>query len=71
MFPVNASKLTVSDTTILCLIHYTIHYLISAPSWVPEDINIGAPATEPSEIMIDTMSSVVVVLYHDELESID
>ena len=50
---------------------YTIHYLISAPSWVPEDINVGAPATESSEIMIDTMSSVVVVLYHDELESID
>jgi hypothetical protein len=37
-------------------------YLIPAPSRIPEDINIGAPATQSSEIMIDPMSSVVVVL---------
>ena len=46
-----------------------IQYLIPAPSWVSENVNVGAPAAESSEVMIDPMSSVVVALC--ELESID
>ena len=46
----------------LLFVYYTIQYLIPAPSWVPENVNVGAPATESSEIVIDTMSSIIVVL---------
>ena len=37
-------------------------YLIPAPSWVSENVYVGAPAAESSEVMIDPMSGVVVVL---------
>ena len=51
MFHVNASKN-----------HAWIQYLIPAPSWVPENVNVGTPAAETSEVIINPLSSVVIVL---------
>lgn len=60
MFPINYLP-----QIFLYNVHMHIEYLISAPSWISENVNVWTPAAETSEVVMYSMSSVVIVLWYN------